>query len=90
MIESTIRNVCSLLAALLLSTAAVPLGFAQATVKLEMNTDEVYVNEPFAVTVRIEDFEQCDSPAFPQISNCSVRCFRAAWILRRRSSSTGG
>lgn len=59
------------LALLLIGLGAPPL-LAQAAVRLEVAHREVYVNEPFTVTVRVSDFQECDPPKLPSITDCTV------------------
>ena len=60
-------------AALLLTASAAPTASAQAAVTLDVDVTEAYVNEPFVVTIRVENFEACDPPVFPQMPTCTVR-----------------
>ena len=62
--------VCVIL--LLLGAGAVP-GFAQASVSLEIEPDEIYANEPFTVSIRVEDFSRCEQPDFPDLPQAIVR-----------------
>lgn len=73
MIETIVHDRCSFLAALLLTFATAPLGLGQATVRLNVDSLQVYANEPFVVTIRVNDFTECGSPSFPDIPNCVIR-----------------
>jgi hypothetical protein len=53
--------------------AAIHQAAAQPRVKLTVNVDEAYVDEPFLVTIQVENFSDCEPPVFPPLENCTVR-----------------
>jgi hypothetical protein len=61
---------------LIVLTLALPPLRAQPSVELHVEQQAVYVNEPFRVDVRVENFEQCEPPALPEIPGCVVRVLR--------------
>jgi len=58
---------------LLVLALAVPSLRAQPSVELRIEQRELYVNEPFVVEIRVENFEQCEPASFPEIPDCVVR-----------------
>ena len=68
---ATIRGF-RLVPVLLLALAVPPLR-AQPSVELHVEQRAVYVNEPFVVEIRVENFEQCEPASFPEIPDCVVR-----------------
>lgn len=64
-------------AALLLIAVAAPPLSAQATVELQVSTREVYVNEAFAVSIVVSNFQNCDPPEFPPMANCTVNALQS-------------
>ncbi len=56
----------------LLAAGAAPL-FGQASVSLETESREAFVNEPFTVSIRVDNYTRCDSPQFPDITGAKVR-----------------
>lgn len=57
---------------MMLALATPPL-WAQPSVELQVEQHQVYVNEPFVVEVRIQNFEVSELPTFPTIDDCAVR-----------------
>jgi len=58
---------------LLVLALAVPSLRAQPSVELHIEQRAVYVNEPFVVEIRVENFEQCEPASFPEIPDCVIR-----------------
>ena len=73
MTEATTRGRCAYVAALLLAVACAPAALGQASVKMELDAAETYVNEPLTITISVSDFESCDPPIFPEIAGVTVR-----------------
>jgi len=57
----------------LISTlASAPPARAQPSVELRVSAREIFVNEPFLVTIAIRDFQDADPFEFPSIPDCLV------------------
>lgn len=47
-------------------------AFAQTTVTIQPPRGDVYVNEPFEVSVQVQNFQECSEPGFPELPNCTI------------------
>jgi hypothetical protein len=60
------------MAALASAFLAVPPAEAQSSVELRVSAREIFVNEPFLVTIAIRDFQEAEPFEFPSIPDCLV------------------
>jgi hypothetical protein len=74
-------------ALLLLGASAVP-ALAQASVSLDVEPNEAYANEPFTVSIRVENFRRCEDPQFPDIPQATVRAVEGGGGESMRSTIT--
>lgn len=52
--------------------AVAPAALAQTTVTIQPPRGDVYVREPFEVSIQVQNFQECSEPEFPQLPNCTV------------------
>jgi hypothetical protein len=58
--------------ALYVLAALAPAAVAQPSIELNVSTREVYVNEPFTLEVEVRNFENCEEPTPPALSNARL------------------
>ncbi|TWT42326.1 hypothetical protein RAS1_34570 [Phycisphaerae bacterium RAS1] len=62
-----------LFASIALLALGAPAARGDATVALTAEGAEAYVGEPFSIVLRIDRFQSCDDPQFPEIPGCRVQ-----------------
>ena len=67
------KNTCIALLVLLCLAVAPPVSRAQATVELQVESQQVFVGEAFGVEIEIAGYETCSPPNVPRIDHCTVR-----------------